>query len=112
MPLSPTFPPPTPFLMVDSLHSSQTTATALEKDHDPEAIDKVEDAVTPVESDHSSSEKGPSPWEVTLEENEDPKSLATWYKWVIVLTISSGAMCVTAASSMVSATRYVNPIRI
>ena len=112
MPLFPKSPPPTPFLMVDSVHFSQTTATALEKDHDPEAIDKVEDAVTPVENDYNASEKGPSPWEVTLDEHEDPKALATWYKWVIVLIVSSGAMCATAASSMVSATRRVDPSRI
>ena len=89
--------------MTDSLHSSPTTATDLEKDYDSEAIGKVEDASSPVESDHSTNEKGPSSWEVTLEEKEDPKALAVWYKWAVVLTVSSGAMCVTAASSMVSA---------
>lgn len=89
--------------MTASLHSSQTATTDPIQDRDPEALEK--DLDSPTESDISASEKGPSPWEVTLEEREDPKNMATWCKWAIVLTISSGAMCVTSASSMVRSTR-------
>ena len=86
--------------MTDSLHSCRTTTDDSSQDKDPEALGKGSE--TPTENDVSSSEKGSSPWEVTLEKNEDPKNMATWYKWLIVLTISSGAMCVTSASSMAS----------
>jgi len=83
--------------MAASLHSFKTSTTDRGQDRDPEALGKVEDA----------SEKEHSPWEVTLEKSEDPKTMAIWYKWAIVLTISCGAMCVTCASSMVSFTRYI-----
>ncbi|KAF9650493.1 MFS general substrate transporter [Thelephora ganbajun] len=68
------------------------------QDHDPEGLDKVRDI--PTKSDDNASEKCSSPWEVTLEKSEDPKNMAAWYKWAIVLTVSSGAMCCTCASSM------------
>lgn len=88
--------------MTASLHSSKTSTTDRLQDHDPETAGKV--VTTPTESDVSANEKSSSPWEATLEKSEDPKNMATWYKWVIVLTISSGAMCVTSASSIVSDT--------
>jgi len=91
--------------MAAPLHSFKTAATDRGQDHDPEALGKVEDA--PADDGDDGSEKGPSPWEVTLEKSEDPKTMATWHKWAIVLTISSGAMCVTCASSMVSFTRHI-----
>ena len=91
--------------MTASLHSSKTLTSNLSRDHDPEAPSKV--LATPTEKDSNASEKGLSPWEVTLEESEDPKNMAAWYKWVIVLTVSSGAMCVTSASSMVSDARDI-----
>ncbi|KAF9785518.1 major facilitator superfamily domain-containing protein [Thelephora terrestris] len=84
--------------MTASLRSSQTATTDPVQDHDPEAPEKA--IGSPIESDISASEKSLSPWEITLEESEDPKNMATWYKWVIVLIVSSGAMCVTSASSM------------
>ena len=85
--------------MAASLHSSKTSTTDRLQDHDPETAGKA--VSTPTESDLNANEKN-SPWEATLEKNEDPKNMATWYKWVIVLTISAGAMCVTSASSIVS----------
>lgn len=91
--------------MTGSLHSSRTVTTENLHDNDPEALGKV--TTPPTENDVS--EKSPSPWEVALEKSEDPKNMVNWYKWVIVLTVSSGAMCVTSASSMVS---YVRDIRL
>lgn len=85
--------------MTASQHSSKTATTDHLQNHDTEALGKV--PTPPTENGVKASEKGPSPWEVTLEKNEDPKNMADWYKWLIVLTISSGAMCVTCASSMV-----------
>ena len=94
--------------MTPSLHSSKTSTTDREKDHDPEALGKIEDANVSAENDDNASEKGPSPWEVTLEKSEDPKTMVTWHKWATVLTVSSGAMCVTCASSMVGTACYTH----
>jgi hypothetical protein len=88
--------------MTSSLHSSKTITTDHLQDHDPEAPEKV--VTTPTENDVNANEKSSSPWQVTLEKSEDPKNMTAWYKWIIVLTVSSGAMCVTSASSMVSDT--------
>jgi len=85
--------------MTASLHSSKTVTTDHGQDSDPEALGKPEDA--PVENVATPSEKGPSQWEVTLTKDEDPKTMVAWHKWVNVLTVSFGAMCVTCASSMV-----------
>lgn len=87
--------------MTASLHSSETVTTDHLRGHDLEALGNV--LTTPSEKD-TTSEKSPSPWEVTLEKSEDPKNMTSWYKWVVVLTVSAGAMCVTSASSMVSNT--------
>jgi hypothetical protein len=65
--------------MAASLHSSKTATTDHGKDHDPEALIKVEIAGIPAENGHNASEKNPSPWEVTLEKSEDPKAMAAWY---------------------------------
>ncbi|KAJ4495461.1 MFS general substrate transporter [Lentinula lateritia] len=43
-------------------------------------------------------------YEVTLEDHEHPQSLARRRKWLIVLVISSSALCVTCASSAASFT--------
>ena len=91
--------------MAASVHSSKTAAADRERDHDPEAPGEAEDIST--DSDHNVSEKSPSPWEVTLDKSEDPKTMVTWYKWIIVSTVSFGAMCVTCASSMVSFGRHI-----
>ena len=93
--------------MTVSPHSSQT-AVAHPEGRDPEALKKVGDAL--VESDKVPSEEGPSPWEVTLDKSEDPKTVATWRKWAILLTVSSGAMCVTSASSMVRVMQHVQSL--
>ena len=91
--------------MTASLHSSETATHDPSQDHDPEALGKA--LSIPTEGDVNISEKSPSPWEVTLDKSEDPKTMKTWYKWATVLTVSSGAMCVTCASSMVSLTRKI-----
>jgi hypothetical protein len=93
--------------MTASSHSSKTTPTDHEKDHDPEALgkDKVEDALT--KDNANANEQVASPWEVTLEKSEDPKTMGTWSKWLIVSIISAGAMFVTCASSMAGATRHI-----
>ena len=96
--------------MSASLHSSKTATTDHGQDHDPEALGKAEDANVPAENDQNTNEKSPSPWEVTLEKSEDPKTIALWYKWATVLTVSFGAMCVTCASSMVGAVPHPSPV--
>ena len=95
--------------MTASLHSSETVTAERGQDHDPEVLDKAEDADISAENDHNANEKNSSPWEVTLEKSEDPKTMATWCKWATVLTVSFGAMCVTCASSMVGATLHIRP---
>ena len=99
--------------MATSLHSSKPNSG---KDLDPELLVKVGIFNAPVvvvitdapeNNDCDASEYSSSPWEVTLEKSEDPKTMATWYKWAIVLTTSCGAMCVNSASSMVSAARHI-----
>ena len=93
--------------MTASLHSSKTATTIDNgQDHDLEAFGKFEVADAPAEKDQNASEKNSSPWEVTLDKSEDPKTIAVWYKWAIVLTVSCGAMCVTCASTMVGATPH------
>lgn len=104
VPSSSTVPPPAPLVMTASVHSSKTPTIENEKDRDVESLGKAEDADVSAEDDNSSSEKGPSQWEVTLEKSEDPRSMATWYKWFIVIMVSCGTMCATCAPSMVSAT--------
>jgi len=96
--------------MTASLYSSKSATTDPGEGHDPEALGKAEEAST--KGDDNSSEKGPSPWEVTLDKSEDPKTMAIWRKWAIVLTISSGALCVTSASSMVGAMQHLRSSRI
>ena len=98
-----------PFVMTASLHSSKATTTHPGEGHDPEALEKVD--TTAEESDDNSSGKGPSPWEATLDKSEDPKTMATWRKWAIVLTLGSGSLCVTSASSMVGVGQYLRPNR-
>ncbi|KAJ3729655.1 major facilitator superfamily domain-containing protein [Lentinula raphanica] len=46
----------------------------------------------------------PSQYEVTLEPHEHPQSISLARKWLIVLVISSSALCVTCASSAASFT--------
>lgn len=43
------------------------------------------------------------PFEVTLDPADDPKNLPEWRKWAIIFVISTGTLCATSASSMVSA---------
>jgi len=95
--------------MTASLYSSKAATTDHGKDHDPEAFGKLEVAGAPAKNDYNASEKNFSPWEVTLKKSEDPKAIAVWYKWVMVLTVSFGAMCATCASSMVGVTPHICP---
>ena len=95
--------------MAAPLRLSKIATTVYGKDGDPEVLVTVKAIDTPMESDDNVSEKGLSPWEVTLEKSEDPKTMAVWYKWATVLTISCGALCVTSASSMVSDTPHIRP---
>ena len=89
-----------------------TAMTNFEKDYDPEVFVKVKAVGAHADDDGNFGEKALSPWEVTLEESEDPKATVAWYKWITVVTISLGALCVTSASSMVGATRHIFPGRI
>ncbi|KDQ49456.1 hypothetical protein JAAARDRAFT_187026 [Jaapia argillacea MUCL 33604] len=50
----------------------------------------------------ASDEKPDDPWKVTLGLDDDPKHMRSFRKWLIVLTISSSALCVTCASSIAS----------
>ena len=59
--------------------SSETLATTKEK-HEPTSKD---------------------PFEVHLEGKEDAQNLSLFRKWLIVVVISLGAICVTCASSVV-----------
>lgn len=93
---------PAPIVLTASLNPSKTVVVDW-GDRDPESLDKVKDVDTSTVDDKSTNEKIPSPWEVTLDGSEDPKGMTTWCKWAILLTVSSGAMCVTCVSSMVGA---------
>ncbi len=46
-------------------------------------------------------EDADSPYKVELSPEDDPKSLTTFRKWLIVSIISTSALCVTCASSVV-----------
>ena len=100
-------PAPTSLVMTASIHSPDMTTIDCVKD--PEALTKVEAYDVSAGNYGNITEEAHSPWEVTLEKNEDPKAMAVWYKWFTVVTISFGALCVTCASSMVSATPKILP---
>lgn len=51
--------------------------------------------------DEPEQPEAPDKLEVALEQEDDPKALPVWRKWIIVLVICSGALCATCASSMV-----------
>ncbi|THH01123.1 hypothetical protein EW026_g1516 [Hermanssonia centrifuga] len=53
-----------------------------------------------LEAQEDPSPKTQNPYEVTLSPEDDPKNLPLWRKWMIVLIIDAGAICVTGASSM------------
>ena len=91
------------------MDSFKTAMTHHEKDHDPEVLVKVEAVDAPAENDDNVCEKASSQWEVTLERSEDPKAMAARYKWATVMTVSSGTLCVTCATSMVGTTRHIHP---
>ena len=103
MSLSFTILSPGPLVMTTSVHPFN------EKEDDPEVLVKVETIDDSAETDDNVDEKASSPWRVTLEKNEDPKSMAAWYKWAIVMTVSSGTLCVTCATSMVGVIRHILP---
>ncbi|KAI0074370.1 MFS general substrate transporter [Panus rudis PR-1116 ss-1] len=44
--------------------------------------------------------KGVDVFEVSFSPEEDPKNLPAWRKWLAVLVINAGAICVTSSSSM------------
>ena len=96
-----------PLTMTASVDSFKTATTDREKGYDPEVLMGVGVVGVSAENNENVNETAPSPWEVTLEKSEDPKNLVNWHKWVIVMTVSSGTLCVTCATSMVSATRYI-----
>ncbi|KAJ7595726.1 major facilitator superfamily domain-containing protein [Mycena floridula] len=56
------------------------------------------------EVQHSKELDKPSPYEVLLDDSDNPESLATWRKWLIVVVICSASLCVTCASSLASFT--------
>lgn len=66
-----------------------------EKNNTPSNNSPVEDYTDRVSS------KSPSSFEVSLDPQDDPKSLPLWRKWVAALIINAGVICVTGASSMV-----------
>ena len=59
------------------------------------------DADVPATKSESDAESTDDKYAVALEQEDDPKCLPIWRKWVIVLVICSGALCATCASSMV-----------
>ena len=97
---------PAPLVATASLHSSKTTTADRGTGHDPEVPSKLEDVNTRGKQ-WQRQRKGPSPWEVTLGESEDPKTTGAWYKRATTLTASSGTMCVTYPSSTVGVTRHI-----
>lgn len=109
--LSFAIPAPTSLVMTASIHSPDIITTDCEKGHDPETLTKVETYDVSVENYGNITEEAhsSSPWEVTLEKSEDPKAMAIWYKWFTIVTVSFGALCVTCASSMASATPKILP---
>ena len=106
VPLSSLYRLPSIMTSSESLHSSRTVLAESGEGRDPEALGKVEDVPA---NGHNNSEKTPSSWEVTLDKSEDPKTVAAWCKWAILITVSAGAMCVTSASSMVRVAQRVRP---
>jgi hypothetical protein len=78
-----------------SKHSSDTvTATP-----DPEMQSQNEKVDYPVHTKGANPEV--DPYQVFLDESDDPKYFPNWRKWTIICIISSAATCVACASSMV-----------
>lgn len=53
------------------------------------------------DSGHDAGDLNNDPYEVILEPSEDPLNLSTLRKWLAVLIISAGSLCVTSMSSIV-----------
>lgn len=86
--------------------SSHTSETSLPENLS-EKTDVVRDPEHGLSRDDASAKKEvddtlPDPFAVTtLSPEENPKNLSGLRKWAIVITICSGALCATCASSMV-----------
>lgn len=59
------------------------------------------------EAIQSSSKEDIDPYLVTLEPEDDPKCMSTLRRWVAVVVISSAALCVACASSVVRVFRLL-----
>ena len=81
--------------------------------HDHDTSDAEKTVSTPHSLELTSKFKvhDHDPYEVTLESEIDPKNLPTWRKWLAVLVINAGAICVSSSSSMVSFPRHNVPQR-
>ncbi|KAK7692952.1 hypothetical protein QCA50_004593 [Cerrena zonata] len=67
-------------------------------DHDPLDVEKT--ASIPHSVELSSKLHDHDPYEVTLDKEIDPRNLPAWRKWLAVLVINAGAICVSSSSSM------------
>jgi hypothetical protein len=64
---------------------------------------KKEEAVAAAEpKEDSTNSSSDDPYEVKLDETEDPESFPLFKKWLIVILISFSALTVTCCSSLVS----------
>jgi hypothetical protein len=78
-------------------HTQNGTSTSILKKE--EAVAAVAAAEPKEDSTNSSSD---DPYEVKLDETEDPESFPLFKKWLIVILISFSALTVTCCSSLVS----------
>lgn len=61
----------------------------------PQDVEKAPTAIISSETEKA------DPFEVFLDEHDDPQRKPEWRKWLIIAVISAGSFCVTALSSIV-----------
>lgn len=88
-------------LLLMSRRSSETLDPREMADQTPQGV-VSEDAEKAPKPEVQVTMDVDSPYKVELAPEDDPQNMTTFRKWLIVIIISSSALCVTCASSVVS----------
>lgn len=95
-----------------SRRSSETLDPRVVADEIPTGVISQDIEKSPKPEDTTQvKEDADSPYKVELSPEDDPKNLTTFRKWLIVAIISTSALCVTCASSVVSSLASLRLLR-
>lgn len=82
--------------------ASQSPLSTMLAEGSPKGVEEsIHDAEKQLKSLSDTGHDDNDPYEVVLEPSEDPLNLSTLRKWLTVLIISAGSLCVTSMSSIV-----------